>query len=218
MLPTHPLIKICGICDPKIAAQAILAGAYYIGLVFYPNSSRHVDVKLARSISKTVKEQGGVPVAIFCDQNADEMEYICQKTDISTLQLHGDRAREEHHLLNESYQRIHVCSVLPECELLPVYLGECFKAFIPERDLILFDYYIPGSGESFCWNSLTCLSSEFRFGVAGGLTSQNVETAIKLLKPTFVDVSTGVERLKGVKDIGLISDFIQAVKRSFSYG
>src|SRR3990167_4033618 len=104
----HPLIKICGITDPNIARDAITLGATYIGLVMYTKSKRYVPLPLANTIAYAVKKQGGIPVAVFVDADAKQMQMICDYCDMNTVQLHGAVSRKNHYLLPDTYQRIYV--------------------------------------------------------------------------------------------------------------
>jgi len=200
-------IKICGISCPDMAREAVHAGANMIGLVFHPASPRYVTVDAAREIARVTRENGGIPVGIFVNHSADEMIEICEMTEIQTLQLHGDTARAQQHLLPDHYQRIYVQAVLENGELQH---DASLHTLNPERDFILFDHCDPGSGKPFPWGTFHH-DLPFRWLLAGGLNAANVVSAIQQLQPDGVDVSSGVERERGKKDIGLIRKFIDAV-------
>lgn len=201
------LIKICGIRNVEIAKQTILAGAEYIGLIFYPKSKRYVNVEQAKNIAATVIAQGATPVAVFVDQSAQEMLNICEMTNISTIQLHGSNARQQHHLLPAHYQRIYVLSVAQEGSI-NADIDDGLKHCDPTRDFLLFDNEQAGSGLEFNREKFH-YQGNFRWFLAGGLTAENVAQAIDQLKPTGVDVSSGVENKLGEKDMAMIEKFIQ---------
>lgn len=207
---TNILIKICGISSPDIAAQTARAGADYIGIVFHPHSPRYIDKNIAKEVVHAAKENGAEPVAVFVNQSAEEMQQICEDTDINVIQLHGDIARSQQHLLPIHYQRIVASVVLSDKKSLNTQ-AEVYSSYCKERDFLLFDSATPGKGQSFDWQQFK-YSYSFRWFLAGGLTAQNVQQAIQLLNPTGVDVSSAVEIEPGKKDIKRIIEFINAVK------
>lgn len=204
----NSLIKICGIRSVFIAQAAVRAGADFIGLVFHPGSKRFVDLELARDIVGATREVNGVPVAVFVDHSAKQMQEFCQATDIEMVQLHGDSARSEQHLLPDHYQRIYVCPVSENGPLAPVLQG--LLSCDVQRDYVLFDHLCAGSGQTFAWDKLN-YCGPFRTGIAGGLNQANVNKAMQSLQPKLVDVSSGVEGVNGEKDIVLIKEFIEQV-------
>lgn len=197
------LIKICGIKNPNVATDAAKAGANYIGIVFHPASPRHVELEDAIKISDAIYSGGAIPIAVFVNQSDIEMQSICEATNIKTVQLHGNIARKNHRSLPEDYQRFYVLS---ECQKP----ADNLQHLNPYRDFILIDHARPGQGNSINWKKFR-YSFPFRWFLAGGLTAINVQTAITILQPDGVDVSSGVESSPGNKDIALIKNFILAV-------
>lgn len=198
---TKKLIKICGIHDPDIAVAAARAGANYIGIIFHSSSPRHVNIEQAVNVAEASRRSGATPVAVFVNQTDVEMRLICEATHIKTVQLHGEIARAHHHLLPDDYQRIYVSS---ESDNNLHHLDK-------ERDFILIDHREPGQGKSINWMKFQ-YHLPFRWFLAGGLTSVNVQHAIDVLQPDGVDVSSGVESSRGNKDISLIQQFIASVQ------
>ena len=194
-------VKICGVRTPELAYSAALAGAHFIGLVFHPHSKRHVTLGIAKEVALATKAGGAIPVAVFVEQAASEMQAICEATGIDAVQLHGDVSRQQQHELPAHYQRIYVQSIDAAENL--------FKNGNPERDYLLFDNAIPGQGIAFDWSQLH-YKGAYRFGLAGGLTPENVAIAIKTCQPAWVDVSSGVENPEGEKNMALIKQFIGA--------
>ena len=190
-----PLIKICGIRTPELAYATGMAGADFIGIVLHPQSRRFVDLDTARCIANATKDAGVTPVAVFVDHNALEMQSICQTTGISVIQLHGNTSKQQHTALPAGYQRIYVQTVDDHM---------CHS-----RDYLLFDNPDPGQGIPFDWEQFS-YNGPYRFGIAGGLTPDNVAIAIKTFKPALIDVSSGVENHEGEKDLDLIKQFIGA--------
>ncbi|HEX2549464.1 MAG TPA: phosphoribosylanthranilate isomerase [Gammaproteobacteria bacterium] len=202
------IIKICGIRDTETAEKTSQLGIDYIGLVFHPLSRRHVTIKQAISICKTIRKFNVLPVAVFVNHTAQEMQSICDATNISIIQLHGHVARAEHHLLPKAYQRIYVLNVNETGELVSE--NELVN-LDPLRDMILVDHHEPGLGKLINHTKLH-YALTFPWLIAGGLTPHNVADVIQQLKPSGVDVSTGVENFHQQKDIFLIQQFVTAVR------
>jgi phosphoribosylanthranilate isomerase len=207
----NTLIKICGLRDIETARQTAQLGADFIGMIFDPTSRRYVDVTRAKLISVAIKEGGGIPVAVFVHHTAAQMREICEATDIQTVQLHGDLARQQHHLLSENYQRIYVQLVKSSGDIVPDQANGLRYCDI-KRDFVLCDHEQRGQGVTFDWRGFN-YQGEFRMFLAGGLTVENARAGIEQTKPAGVDVSGGVENQLGEKDITLIEKFIQKIIR-----
>ena len=202
------MIKICGIRDPNMATQAVMAGANFIGIIFHPASPRYVNLDQAMMIAHATIQAGAIPVAIFVNHTAIEMRCICETTKIKTVQLHGVIARKHHHLLPDEYQRIYVQTVSTTGELQTT---DALQYLDPHRDLVLIDHIDSGQGKTINWRTFQ-YHLRFRWLLAGGLTPANVMTAIIILQPDGVDVSSGVESTTGNKDILLIQQFITSIQ------
>lgn len=207
-------IKICGIRHPAAAQQAILAGANYIGIVFHPSSKRYVAPSHAKKIAAVVRQHGATPVAIFVNHSAADMLAICKKTQIQTVQLHGELAKAQHVILPAHWQRIYVLKVNSDGDVVDnlQHLSSCD----PKRDLLLFDHQHSGQGKTFNWQNFSC-THDFKWLLGGGLNTNNLPIALRQLQPDGIDVSSGVENAAGEKDIALIKQFIataQSVGRS----
>lgn len=205
------IIKICGIRDAETARQSIAMGANLIGIVFHPSSPRYVNIEQAIEISNAIKKAGATPVAVFVNQTDVDMRHICEITNIQIIQLHGDTSRAHHHLLPDNYHRIYVLNVTDEGELKA---DKGFHFLNPLRDMILIDHPNPGEGKIMTHKNFH-YPFQFPWLLAGGLTPHNVTQMINQFQPSGVDVSSGVERYKGVKDIFLIQQFITGVRNHY---
>lgn len=209
------LIKICGIQDPELAHFAAAAGADFVGLVFHPASCRFVDPGKARDIVEAVKAGGAQAVAVFVNHSSVEMQAICELAGIHHVQLHGNKAREQHALLPADYSRIYVLSVNTEGELLRDLQG--LEACDPQRDYLLFDHLEAGGGRAFNYQNFAKVYAEapfsqFRRFIAGGLRADNIAEIARMFEPFGVDVSSGVESSRGHKEKYLIQEFIERVR------
>jgi phosphoribosylanthranilate isomerase len=202
-------IKICGIRDADAARAAFECGADAIGFMFVMSSARYVEPDEAWEIvgtlppfASTVGVFANPTIDIFCD-----IEEACPTT---LAQFHG---QEEIPIVRQCgpglikgirYDEATIAAELDKWD------------GIDEVDAILIDGSVGGLGESFEWGKLAPRLPEVRKPIllAGGLTPENVGEAIRVVRPYAVDVSSGVERERGVKDSGLISAFCDAVRRA----
>jgi phosphoribosylanthranilate isomerase len=200
------LIKICGIKDVNTAVKAAHAGVNYIGIIFHQGSPRSVTMVEAQLIAQAARNAGALPVAVFTNQSAADMQYICAECEINIVQLHGETVRAQHHLLPLAYQRIYV--------MHPSLAGELsaeagFKYLDSERDFILIDHRESGQGKRI---ENIKYQLDFRWFLAGGLNAVNVTNAIAEFQPDGVDAASGVESSRGNKDIILIQQFVSTVR------
>lgn len=208
-----PKIKICGLTEPKTLATACAQGADYIGYVFYPPSPRFIEPTqaafLIRQMPSTVKAVG-----LFVDAGDQELEDALAAAPVDVVQLHGGETPER---VAEVKARFH----RPVIKALPV-RGETDVAVARDyedvADWLLFDAKpaganLPGgTGQRFDWSLLAGESFKKPWMLSGGLDADAVQEALGLLSPDGVDVSSGVEITRGVKDSGRITDFIRSVK------
>ena len=203
-------VKICGLSETETLKAAIEAGADFIGFVFYPSSSRFVSIETAADLAKlvppTVKKVG-----LVVDATDQELLQITQDVELDILQLHGDETPER-------VEEIAGLTALPIMKAIRVRSEadlENVSDYETVADWLLFDNKCEtapgGTGESFDWGLLAGQSFSKPWMLSGGLTAENVIGALKL-SPDAVDVSSGVESEKGVKDAGKIKTFIEAVK------
>jgi len=208
---TRTRIKICGIKEPDDALAAADAGASWIGLVFVKESPRYVSVAQARAIADALPPSV-TPVGLFANHRADEVNRITTEVGLDTVQLHG---REPSRILDK-LKNLNVIRAM-------AFGGKTFANYVEwdNDDRVHFllldsppvDGLSGGSGEVFDWKALAARRTSFYspFFLAGGLTPDNVAEAIDVVRPFAVDVSSGVESSRGVKDVGLIEAFCEAV-------
>ena len=199
-------VKICGITRLEDARDAVTQGADAIGLVFYRPSPRYVSLGRARDIAR------GTPpfvttVAVFVNPLREEVEEVIRECDVSLLQFHGEEAPE----FCASFPRPYVkaARIRPELDLIK-YLSPHTGAKGWMLDAFHEDLW-GGTGGAFDW-SVVPENLAKPVILSGGLTADNVAGAIRRVRPYAVDVSTGVEMSRGVKDAAKIAAFIGAVK------
>jgi phosphoribosylanthranilate isomerase len=200
-------VKICGITRPADARAAAEAGADAIGLVFYPPSPRFLSVERALEI-RDVLPPFVQTVALFVNPDAAQVAQVIGRVRPAMLQFHGEEAPRFCDEFGLPY--IKACRVKAGVDLLE-YLRPFSRAAAWLLDSHVEEY--GGVGESFDW-SLAPAVRERPLVLSGGLTPGNVAEAIRRVRPWGVDVSSGVESAKGIKDAVKIAAFVAEVRNA----
>ncbi len=209
-------IKICGLTREEDVAAAVAAGADAIGFVFYPKSPRYVTPARAAELIATLPPFV-TPVGLFVNASAEEVAETVRVAPVALLQFHGDETAAQCAAAAQAVNRqfVRVFRVKPDTgasELLE-YEAQC-RSSSPLFAGLLFDTYVDaygGAGKVFDW-SLIPKELAHRAVLSGGLSVQNATGAVAQLRPYAVDVSSGVEAAKGIKDASLIAQFVAAVR------
>lgn len=201
-------VKICGITRVEDALAAAHAGADAIGLVFAPKSPRRVDLKQAAAIARAVPPLVTV-VGLFENATPETVHEALRHLSLDLLQFHGDETPDYCRAFSKPY--IKAIRMTPDVDL------HAQDRRYADAAGLLLDAYSPaaagGTGETFDWSRIP-RDLKKPLILAGGLTSANVAEAIRRVRPYAVDVSSGVESEKGIKDSAKIDAFIQAVLRT----
>lgn len=200
-------IKICGLTRPDDARAAADAGADAIGLVFYPKSPRYLSTERALDIRNAVPPFVSV-VALFVNPDAAQVAQVLGRVRPAMLQFHGEEPPEFCGQFGVPY--VKACRVRQDLDLLE-YLGRYQGAAGWLLDSFVEAY--GGVGERFDW-SLVPAELERPLILSGGLSVENVGEAVRRVRPWGVDVSTGVESAKGIKDAARIAAFIAEVRNA----
>jgi len=209
-------VKICGLKEDDHVAAAVEAGAAYLGFVFFQPSPRNVSIEQAARLTSVVRP-GIMRVALTVDADDAALDRITGQVGIDMLQLHG----------SESPQRVAEVKArygLPVMKAIGIRDGDDLDAigvYATVADQLLIDAKPPrdavlpgGNGLSFDWRLLQGRRWPLPWMLAGGLTAETVAEAIRLTGARQIDVSSGVEASKGVKDPALIRAFIAAATRT----
>ncbi len=200
-------IKICGLTREKDVDAAVAAGADAIGFVFHPPSPRFVTPQRAAELARRIPPFVAV-VGLFVNATPETVLTACDSLPISILQFHGDEDAAFCRQFARPYLR--AARVRPRLDLL-----EFARAFHDARGLLL-DAFVEGyggGGEVFDWALIPPELPGFLV-LSGGLTAANVGEAIERVRPVAVDVSSGVETGKGIKDHLKIAAFVAAVRKA----
>lgn len=200
-------VKICGITRPEDAAAAAAHGADAIGLVFYRPSPRYVPLERAGQIASATPPFVAT-VAVFVNPTREEVDSVIRECGVTLLQFHGDEPPDFCEGFSRPY--IKAARIRPGLDLLK-YLSPYKAARAWMLDAFHEDLW-GGTGGAFDWG-LVPRDAARPVILSGGLTEGNVADAIRRVRPYAVDVSTGVEAAKGIKDAAKIAAFIGAVRR-----
>jgi phosphoribosylanthranilate isomerase len=191
-------VKICGLRTRADVATAVLAGADAVGFLFSP-SPRQIDPATARSLVAVAGS--ALTVGVFAGIPAADVRAIAAKAGVGAVQLHGDYQKDAFtEVADPAWQLIRAVPFSAPDLRVGAY-GE---------DLLIVDAPRAGSGEAWDYASVAGLDGQWL--LAGGLTPTTVAAAIHTATPWGVDVSSGVESSRGIKDRGLIAEFIAAAK------
>ena len=200
-------VKICGITRPEDGRAAAQAGADAIGLVFYDRSPRYVEVDRAAEICAALPPFISV-VGLFVNAPREQVESLVSRLPVDLLQFHGAEAADQCEGFGRPY--IKAIGMKEDIDVAGVMQAH------PQASGFLFDTWQPdnhgGGGVTFDWARLPGIGDRPAI-LAGGLTPDNVEQAVRQTRPWAVDVSSGVEQDKGVKSAEKIEAFIRGAVR-----
>ena len=206
-------IKICGLKTPEAVDAALDGGATHIGFIFFPKSPRHLAPLEAGQLRQAAQNRAKV-VAVTVDADDAALDEIVAGLNPDMLQLHGHETPERVADVKKRYS-------LPVIKAFAVREAADLEVIAPYKgiaDRFLFDAKPPkgsdlpgGNGVSFDWALLDALDESVDYMLSGGLNAGNIAEALQKTRAPGIDVSSGVERAPGEKDVRLIEEFFQAV-------
>ncbi|MBV2142073.1 phosphoribosylanthranilate isomerase [Falsochrobactrum sp. TDYN1] len=209
-------VKICGLKTPEAVTAALDGGATHIGFIFFPKSPRHLAPAQAARLREAARGRAKV-VAVTVDTDDVALDEIVAQLNPDMLQLHGHETPERVRDVKARYG-------LPVMKAFAVREALDLAAITPYRgiaDRFLFDARPPkgaelpgGNGIAFDWALLDALDADVDYMLSGGLNAGNIAEALLKTKAPGIDVSSGVERAPGEKDVRLIEEFFQAIARA----
>ena len=207
-------IKICGICQPDQGVAIAELGIKTLGFICVPSSPRYVTVEKARQILEKLPLDLET-VGVFADASLETIKQVVLETGFTGIQLHGNETTEFCRAVKQA---------LPNREIikaLRIQSAESLQnaiAYYPVIDTLLLDAYHPqqlgGTGQTLPWNDLKNFQPPCPWLLAGGLNPDNLLTALGSLRPDGIDLSSGVERSPGDKDLNKVSQLLKTLKFS----
>ena len=201
-------IKVCGINDEISMNTALKFKVDYVGLVFYPSSPRNISINQSRQLlisrNKTTKI-----VALTVDPEDDFLLEIKNKVKPDFIQLHGNESPKRCENIKKNLNIPLIKGINVKNKLNLIQLTTDFENIC---DILLLDApseNLPGgNGKKFDWNILKDYKSRNKWMLAGGLNIENIKKAIDITRAPAIDISSGLEIMKGVKDPKLIENFM----------
>ena len=200
-------IKICGLTREQDVDAAVAAGADAIGFVFYPPSPRYITPQRAAELARRIPPFVDV-VGLFVNEAPELVRAACEALPINVLQFHGDEDAAYCRQFARPYLR--AARVRPGLDLVE------FASSFPDARGLLLDAFVEGyggGGHVFDWTLIPSNLPSYLV-LSGGLTADNIGDAIRRVRPVAVDVSSGVEAGKGIKDHSKIAAFVAAVRKA----
>jgi phosphoribosylanthranilate isomerase len=202
-------IKFCGITNRGDAERALAAGAWAIGLIFWPRSPRRCEPGAAVEIAAALKRRVEV-AGVFVNATLDHVAETAEAVGLTMLQLHGDEGPA---YCGEAARRTG-CKVIKAVRVRSGADVQAVSTF--HTDYHLLDSYTAGmpggTGETFAWDIARTHRGRTPVILSGGLTPDNVAEAIEAVRPFAVDVASGTEASPGVKDPDKLNAFAAAVR------
>ena len=208
------IVKICGLSTPETVDAALDAGADMVGFVFFPPSPRHLQFDLARALGARVRGRAQ-KVALTVDADEAFLQAIAEALRPDIVQLHGSESVAQIAAIRRKFG-------LPVMKALPIAVRgdlDRIARYAAVADRLLFDARAPrdatrpgGLGHTFDWRLLSDVQPRVPFMLSGGLDAGNVGEALRITRASAIDVSSGVERAPGVKDVDKIKAFVRAAR------
>jgi phosphoribosylanthranilate isomerase len=220
--PSQVRIKICGLTQGDQARAIAQAGADALGFVCVADSPRYVSPQSIKTIVQTLPTQSlkGNPltkIGVFANASLDQVTSTVEMAELTGVQLHGQESLEFCRMLRKLLPRVAIIKAF-RVQSADTLLETA--AYIETVDAFLLDAYsqtaLGGTGQSWDWSLLQGFRSVLPWFLAGGLTPQNVTAAIQQANPPGIDLSSGVERSPGDKDLALVQQLFNL--RSFEHG
>ncbi len=200
-------VKICGINTPESAIAS--SEAEFIGFVFYQKSPRFVSAFQAKEISNFLKKDQK-RVGLFVNSELNLIKHITEFVKLDVIQLHGDETVDDIKLIRNELNK----PIIKAIRVRAIDDIKSSQKFQDVCDMLLFDAITKkdvygGTGSTFDWNLLKNFKSKKQWLLAGGININNVKKAILITKTPIIDISSGVEKEKGIKCKNKIKQLIK---------
>lgn len=204
-------VKLCGFTEKETISSAIKAECDFLGFVFYKKSPRYISPKNAALISKDIPAKIS-KVAVVANSTFDELQKILEEFPVDFVQFHGD---ETPNFLKDFHKKFPKIKIIKAFRIAKSEDLRQIKDFENSADLFLFDTKVEGeiggSGKKFDWKILKNFQSKKDWFLSGGLNISNLDEALKITDAKMVDVSSGIEEVRGKKSTKLIKEFMTLV-------
>ncbi len=204
--------KICGLSTPETVDAAVSGGASHIGFVFFPKSPRNVTPEQAGALAARVGRRAKI-VGLFVDPDPDQIAAVRRQVTLDVIQLHGDErpALVSQIAMANGIEVWKAVAVRTSADLAEAqkYRGAAHRILYDAKPPLGAD--LPGgNGMRFDWELLRGHAHPLPWALSGGLDARNVAEAVRITGASLIDVSSGVERKPGIKDVDKIAAFLKA--------
>ena len=201
-------IKLCGFTELKTIKTAIDYGCDFLGIVFVKNSIRYVNPEESKKLSSIIPNNIH-KVAVVADETLENLQIINQNFQPNFFQLHGEEDVEYIQNLRKKLPNIAIIKAISISEKNDLDKIKNYENYV---DYFLLDNKNPGSGKAFKWEFLKDFKPAKPYFLSGGINLANLDEAIKIANPEFIDVSSGIEEIRGFKSSKLIIEILQKIK------
>jgi phosphoribosylanthranilate isomerase len=206
-------VKICGITNLEQARAIASLGAQALGFICVPSSPRHVEPAQIKEIVRGLRAEIA-KIGVFVNGERETIKTLVEETGLTGVQLHGEESPEFCQRLQE---------LLPLVELIKAIRVKSSRSLDESQsyfncvDALLLDAYHPqiygGTGKTLSWKALAKFNPPLPWLLAGGLRPDNILSALEQLKPDGIDLSSGVERWPGNKDLGKVAQLFEQLQQ-----
>lgn len=205
-------VKICGITQPDQGRAIANLGTTTLGFICVSGSPRYVTPEqiaaIAISLPETIERIG-----VFVNESLDQIVHTVHRGQLTGIQLHGQESPQECQRLRQALPQIELIKAIRVKTSADLKQSLSYVDFV---DTLLMDAYHPqqfgGTGITLDWQSLQEFTPPCPWFLAGGLTPDNVTVALRLVQPDGIDLSSGVERTPGDKDLGKVQQLFNAIR------
>ncbi len=201
-------IKLCGFKEESSLKTAIESQIDYIGFIFHENSPRNISLESARNLAKLIPSNIA-KVAVTVDKTLNELQEIYDALNPEYFQLHGSENLDYLEQLKNTFPQVKIIKAIAISAKQDL---EQIAKYEQITDHILLDNKTPGSGQSFDWNLISDLKTKNDFILSGGLNKDNLIDAITKTNAKIVDISSGIEEIRGEKSPKLIKEITTILK------
>ena len=201
-------IKLCGFTELKTIKTAINYGCDFLGIVFVKSSIRYVSPEESKKLSSIIPNNIH-KVAVIANETLENLQIINQNFQPNFFQLHGEEDVEYIQNLRKKFPNIAIIKAISVSEKNDLDKIMNFENYV---DYFLLDNKNPGSGKTFKWEFLKDFKPTKPYFLSGGINLLNLDEAIKIANPEFIDISSGIEEIRGFKSSKLIIEILQKIK------
>lgn len=205
-------VKICGITQPSQGQIIAKLGAAALGFICVPASPRYVTISQIQAIIAALTAPVEC-IGVFANATLEEMIQVVKQTQLTGVQLHGNESPEFCDRLRQFLPKIKLIKALRIKTEEDLQQAMSYVDFV---DQLLLDAYHPkqlgGTGKTLNWQSLQQFNPSCPWLLAGGLTPNNIQQALNIIHPDGIDLSSGVERSPGDKDLTKVEQLFKNIK------